>query len=240
MGRKVTFRAGMTGAERDIEVEIHDADCEPWGVDARLDVVGTDVPRLDGPAKVTGTAKYTMDVRPEGMLWAGFVTSPHAHAEVESIDASEALGVPGVLEVNDASEGARSPTPARSSRPSARRRRRPSTTRWPRIRVEYGSLPHVGDDRGRAAGGRAAGRSVAARPHPVGRARSRKPGRGAAGRRGGRGASASGTWRTQIQTHSALEPHGTVSRLESDGSATVWASTQSTTSVRGPRGARSA
>ena len=45
--------------------------------------------------------------------------------------------------------------------------------------------------------------------------------------------SVKGEWRTQIQTHSCFEPHGVCARLEDDGTATVWASTQSTTSVKG-------
>lgn len=52
---------------------------------------------------VTGHARYTMDVAPEGAL-AGMVhvkvlRSPHAHARVMGIDREAALATPGVLEV---------------------------------------------------------------------------------------------------------------------------------------------
>lgn len=53
-------------------------------------------PRVDGLAKVTGAAKYTVDVRPEGMLEAQVLRSPHAHARVRAIDWSRALALPGV------------------------------------------------------------------------------------------------------------------------------------------------
>lgn len=53
-------------------------------------------PRLDGLAKVTGAARYTVDVAPEGVLIAKVLRSPHARARVVSIDWSAALNEPGV------------------------------------------------------------------------------------------------------------------------------------------------
>jgi xanthine dehydrogenase YagR molybdenum-binding subunit len=231
MGRKVTFRAGMAGAEKDIEVEIHDADCEPWGVDAKLRTVGTEVERLDGPAKVTGTAKYTMDVRPEGMLWTGFVASPHAHAEVESIDASGARAVPGCLDVRT-HEGRKVTYAGQIVAAVCGETPQAVDDALARIRVVYRPLPHAVTTEDAMHDG-----APQVDPSPRGRIRwdnraSRNPD---VAKKAVDDAEvkASGTWRTQIQTHSALEPHGTVSRLEADGSATVWASTQSTTSVQG-------
>ena len=52
-----------------------------------------------GPAVVTGTARYTLDVDPAdypGLLHMKLVRSPHAHARITSIDASAALRLPGV------------------------------------------------------------------------------------------------------------------------------------------------
>ena len=49
-----------------------------------------------GPAVVTGSARYTMDVRKTDVLHMKLVRSPHAHARILSVDASEALAVPGV------------------------------------------------------------------------------------------------------------------------------------------------
>ena len=59
-------------------------------------VVGSPVPRVDGPGKVTGEASYAADVRAEGVLWAKPLRSPYTHARVLSIDATRARALPGV------------------------------------------------------------------------------------------------------------------------------------------------
>ncbi len=58
-----------------------------------------DRPLLDGPAKVTGRAEYTHDLKPKGMLWARVLRCPHAHARVKSLDVSAAGRMPGVKAV---------------------------------------------------------------------------------------------------------------------------------------------
>ncbi|MFJ7156509.1 molybdopterin-dependent oxidoreductase [Streptomyces sp. NPDC101118] len=44
-------------------------------------------PRAEAPEKTDGSARYTTDIRPEGLLEGAFVRSPHAHAVVRAIDA---------------------------------------------------------------------------------------------------------------------------------------------------------
>ncbi|HEU0002909.1 MAG TPA: molybdopterin cofactor-binding domain-containing protein, partial [Ktedonobacteraceae bacterium] len=61
--------------------------------------VGTSLPRLDGPDKVTGRARYAGDQVLPGMLYARLVHSPYAHARILSIDTSSALAAPGVVAV---------------------------------------------------------------------------------------------------------------------------------------------
>ena len=61
--------------------------------------VGASVPRLDSPDTVDGTAKYAADLKMDGMLHAKIVRSPHHHARILSIDASEARALPGVAAV---------------------------------------------------------------------------------------------------------------------------------------------
>ncbi len=63
---------------------------------SRYKVVGTRPIRHDGIEKVTGRAKYGADVHPPGLLHGKVLRSPHAHARVLSIDAAEALDLPGV------------------------------------------------------------------------------------------------------------------------------------------------
>src|SRR5919106_2589531 len=49
-------------------------------------LIGQRVSRLDGPAKVTGTAKYTYDVNRPGLLHARVLRCPFAHAKVTRLD----------------------------------------------------------------------------------------------------------------------------------------------------------
>ncbi len=65
----------------------------PWPSKRR--VIGTKVPRLDGPAKATGRAKYSFDITRPGMLHARILRCPHAHARVKSIDTAAAEKIPG-------------------------------------------------------------------------------------------------------------------------------------------------
>jgi len=58
-------------------------------------------PRHEGMEKVTGQAKYTVDVYYDGMLAAKVLGSPHAHAAVRSIDTSRAEAIPGVRGIID-------------------------------------------------------------------------------------------------------------------------------------------
>ena len=58
--------------------------------------VGISVIRKEACDKVTGDAKYTNDFLTQGILTARIVTSTCAHANIKSIDFSEAQSLPGV------------------------------------------------------------------------------------------------------------------------------------------------
>lgn len=58
-------------------------------------IIGTKVPRLDGPDKSTGRAKYSFDINRPGMLHAIMIRSPYAHAKVKSIDTAAAEKMTG-------------------------------------------------------------------------------------------------------------------------------------------------
>jgi CO/xanthine dehydrogenase Mo-binding subunit len=62
-------------------------------------VLGQRPVRHDGADKVTGKAIYTADLALPGLVHGKIVRSPHAHARIKRIDASEALKLPGVLAV---------------------------------------------------------------------------------------------------------------------------------------------
>ena len=64
-----------------------------------VDAVGTSVPRLEVREKITGRARYTDDLFPQGVLHAAILSSPYPHAKILSYDVSKALEVPGVAAV---------------------------------------------------------------------------------------------------------------------------------------------
>ncbi|MBL8343749.1 MAG: molybdopterin-dependent oxidoreductase, partial [Rubrivivax sp.] len=71
--------------------------CNP--LDAKLDIVGTSVRRSDVAEKVSGSARYTADLRLPGMLFARLKRSTVAHAHIRRIDTRRALALPGVKAV---------------------------------------------------------------------------------------------------------------------------------------------
>ena len=58
--------------------------------------VGTSVTRRDLRDKLTGQARYSADLKLPGMLHGMVLRSPHPHADILSIDTSQAAGLPGV------------------------------------------------------------------------------------------------------------------------------------------------
>ena len=62
-------------------------------------VVGKSVPRLGAMEKAVGIAKYGADLSMPGMLHLKVLRSPHHHAEIASIDTSEAEKAPGVVAI---------------------------------------------------------------------------------------------------------------------------------------------
>jgi len=60
-------------------------------------VAGTDARRVDGIEKVTGKALYTGDLQLPGMAYAKILRSPLAHARLVKVDASNAMGMNGVI-----------------------------------------------------------------------------------------------------------------------------------------------
>jgi xanthine dehydrogenase YagR molybdenum-binding subunit len=61
--------------------------------------IGTPTSRIDGHAKVTGTAKYAGEFNVPGLAYGAVVTSTIAKGRIARIDVSEALRVTGVLDV---------------------------------------------------------------------------------------------------------------------------------------------
>lgn len=167
------------------------------------------VPRLEGPDKVTGRAKYTYDLKLPGMLHAKIFNSPFARAEIDgSPDLEAARRVPGVRHVdvlnrNPDSTGvpvaiavADDPQAAEEALAALRLKFRPATVACDPVAIfQKGATKKEGDsDRMRAA--------VDAAP-----------------------VSAQNTYLVNMVQHSALEPHGCVAEWKG-GNLTLHESTQ--------------
>jgi xanthine dehydrogenase YagR molybdenum-binding subunit len=61
--------------------------------------IGNPIPRPDGPAKVTGRAKYAADYSVTGVLHAVYVGAPIPAGRVTAIEIEPALAAPGVVRV---------------------------------------------------------------------------------------------------------------------------------------------
>ena len=61
--------------------------------------IGTSMSRVDGRAKVTGSAQYAGEFKVPNLVYASVVTSTIARGRIARIDASRALAVEGVLDV---------------------------------------------------------------------------------------------------------------------------------------------
>lgn len=64
-----------------------------------FDVISTRAHRIDTPDKATGKAIFVDDLSRPGMLYGALLQSPHAHANILSIDTSKAEALPGVKAV---------------------------------------------------------------------------------------------------------------------------------------------
>ncbi|MBV8452985.1 MAG: xanthine dehydrogenase family protein molybdopterin-binding subunit, partial [Deltaproteobacteria bacterium] len=96
MPRRLTLKLGFARQVQDVTVVVPDDEPTPWELDERFAVVGIDTPRLDGPLKATGDARYTYDIELRGMLYGAILRSPYPHARVGKIDLTGARRIPGV------------------------------------------------------------------------------------------------------------------------------------------------
>ncbi len=60
---------------------------------------GASIKRREDPRLITGTGRFTDDVKLQGLTHAAFVRSPHAHARIKAIHADDAKKTAGVIAV---------------------------------------------------------------------------------------------------------------------------------------------
>jgi xanthine dehydrogenase YagR molybdenum-binding subunit len=218
---------------------------------AELTTIGKPVPRLNARDKVTGAARYTVDVALPGMLYGRILRSSSPHAKIRALDLTGAQRHPAVRAVmalvqpGDPVTGVvryvGAPIAAIAATSIAAAAEAAAL-----IRVDYQPEPFVVDmdaarapnapivhDEASAPGGHPSGW-----PAPAGlpiEGNVRGP---AASRRGDAAQGFAeaevvfeGEYRTQTQTHCCLEPHAIVADWRSDG-LTVFISTQYVAGVR--------
>ena len=250
--RTETFPVGVVGAGLAAETrQVPAGEPPPLPPNAELAVIGKPHPRLNGRAKVTGAIRFTVDVAPRGMLFARILRSPHAHAEVRAIDTIAAERDPRVraivhaVALDDPAHavvryvGQPVVALAATSMAAAEEALR-------LVRVDYRPRPFVVDlDEAQrpqsvkvyeagAAPGSSAGELLAQTGLPV-EGNVRGPARASRGDVAEGFAAAAvvvdAEYRTQVQTHCCMEPHGLVADWRPDG-LTVHISTQFTAGVR--------
>jgi xanthine dehydrogenase YagR molybdenum-binding subunit len=101
--QSVTFtaQAGLVTDPKPMEVHASVGDIPPWDADSwpQFEQMGKPRPRVEGPLKVTGRAKYTYDVKLPGMLYGRMIGAEIPAGEILSIDTSKAEALPGVKAV---------------------------------------------------------------------------------------------------------------------------------------------
>ena len=82
-----------------LDLHVHADVQSPLIAPADYTLIGTPMPRVDIPAKVTGGPAYIQDMRPDGMLHARVVRQPTPGATLQSIDTTPIEQMPGVVRV---------------------------------------------------------------------------------------------------------------------------------------------
>ena len=257
-----SFMVGLPGSLAEKQRKVAEGEPAPWDGSARLRIVGQPMPRIDGPEKVTGRARYSFDVQLPGMLHAAMVRSPHAHARIRSVDLKAAEKMPGVhaayvierilgpaeLKVKPSAPGKYplvrfegQPIAAVAADTAAQ-----ADDAARAVRVDYEVLPHAVDiddaqkegaplvfagpvEQAGSAGGGGAARDIPQKGNVRGplvaeRGDLEKAFASSAVR-------IDAEYRTEVQTHSAIETHGVVADWRDDG-VTMYASTQGIHSVQ--------
>jgi carbon-monoxide dehydrogenase large subunit len=90
--------------------------------------IGKPLKRKEDPRLIQGLAHYVDDLQIPGMVYAGFVRTPHAHAKLGRIETRQAAAAPGVLAVLTADDlrGAVGPVPCAAQIPDMKMATRPA------------------------------------------------------------------------------------------------------------------
>ncbi len=242
-------RIGFNGEFQTKEVKVAPGDPAPWDPSTKFSILGQRVPRLDGKAKASGEARYSIDVRLPGMLYGRILRSPYAAATVKSIDLVPARTMPGVkaaLTLTEPGERIRFAGQEVAAIAADTPERADDALRA--IAVAYEPRPFVvgieaaeKPDAPLVFDGKAESKASAGDVEERARGLARKGNVVGPRLTGGKGDVEAGfresdvvveaTYYTQVQLHTALETHGLVAQWEGDN-LNVWSSTQGIYGVR--------
>jgi xanthine dehydrogenase YagR molybdenum-binding subunit len=182
-----------------------------WPSQDKRQYIGKRISRIDAPLKTTGAAKYSYDINRPGMLYAKLVTSPHAKAEVASVDTKAAEALPGVKAVWVESESKNIMYAGQIVAAVAAETEEIATEAANLVKVNYNVQEHQVDDTNPAL----------SKDKP----NLREAGKVAEAFADGDSVTVNGTYGLPVITHCCLEPHGQVAEVRGD-ELYLWPSTQ--------------
>ncbi|HZD49043.1 MAG TPA: molybdopterin cofactor-binding domain-containing protein [Silvibacterium sp.] len=97
-GRTLSYGALVEDARR---ISLPDPHTVPLKDPKDFTLLGRSIPHLDIPDKVKGAARFGLDVRLPGMVYAVVAQCPYFRGDILHFDAAKAKATPGVLEVFD-------------------------------------------------------------------------------------------------------------------------------------------
>ncbi len=196
----------------------------------KFEIIGQSTSRIDGRRIVTGRAPFTHDVKLRGMLCGKILRSPHACADIISMNLSKARDLPGVKAVLQLKEG-RVKYAGEQVAAVAAKDEKTATEALKLIEVEYKPLPFVVtvekamEDGAPKVHGDRDRENVPRKPFNDYNRGDIEKGFNEAE------VVIERTYKTAVEIHHPAETHGSVARWEGDR-LTVWDSTQSIFGVR--------
>jgi xanthine dehydrogenase YagR molybdenum-binding subunit len=193
-----------------------------WPEAEKRKYIGKRISRIDGPAKVTGKAKYNSDLNRPGMLFGKLVRSPYANAKIVSIDTSVAEAMPGVKAVQVILEPGADVRWAGTEIVAVAAVDEPTASDAARaVKIQYERLPHYVVDTDPKGAGENAKPSAAQTKGEPDKAMSEAE------------VTLEGFYGQAVITHCCLEPHGSVMEWDADKNLLVHLSTQAVSGIAG-------
>lgn len=210
-GRRMTY--GEIASFAKMPAAMPDIRAEELKKQSEFRIIGKSVPRHDIPAKVNGTAQYSIDVHLPGMVYASTVHSPVHQGRPERWNDAEVRALPGVIDVVKVQTGVAVVAAGMEHVLAAREA---LDVKWSNVArgARYSSEAMLQDGYAK----------IAADPHAQSSTIDRKGDDKAAF------ANAARTFRKSYRSdygyHAQMEPLNAVARFNADGTVEVWEGTQ--------------